>query len=62
MDHQINRILDAVEETGEMDNTLVIYLMGDTGASAEGSPDGLFNEMTFFNNIKVPFEDTCARI
>ncbi len=38
MDHQINRILDAIEETGEMDNTLVIYLMGDTGASAEGSP------------------------
>ena len=62
MDHQINRILDAIEETGEMDNTLVIYLMGDNGASAEGSPDGLLNEMTFFNNIPVPFEDTYARI
>ncbi len=62
MDHQINRILDAVEETGEMDNTLVIYLMGDNGASAEGSPDGLLNEMTFFNNIMVPFEDTYARM
>ena len=62
MDHQVNRILDAIEETGEMDNTLVIYLMGDNGASAEGSPDGLLNEMTFFNNIPVPFEDTYARI
>ena len=62
MDHQINRILDAVEATGEMDNTLVIYLMGDNGASAEGSPDGLLNEMTFFNNIPVPFEDTYARM
>ncbi len=62
MDHQINRILDAIEGTGEMDNTLVIYLMGDNGASAEGSPDGLLNEMTFFNNIPVPFEDTYARI
>ena len=62
MDYQINRILDAVEETGEMDNTLVIYLMGDNGASAEGSPDGLLNEMTFFNNIQVPFEDTYARM
>jgi len=62
MDFQINRILDAIEETGEMDNTLVIYLMGDNGASAEGSPDGLLNEMTFFNNIPVPFEDTYARI
>ena len=62
MDHQVDRILDAIEETGEMDNTLVIYLMGDNGASAEGSPDGLLNEMTFFNNIPVPFEDTYARI
>lgn len=62
MDHQINRILDAVEETGEMDNTLVIYLMGDNGASAEGSPDGLLNEMTFFNNIQVPFDDTYDRM
>ena len=62
MDYQINRILDAVEGTGEMDNTLVIYLMGDNGASAEGSPDGLLNEMTFFNNIQVPFEDTYARM
>ncbi len=62
MDHQINRILDAVKETGEMDNTLIIYLMGDNGASAEGSPDGLLNEMTFFNNIEVPFEDTYARM
>ena len=62
MDYQINRILDAVEETGEMDNTLILYLMGDNGASAEGSPDGLLNEMTFFNNIQVPFEDTYARM
>ena len=62
MDYQINRILDAVEETGEMDNTLIFYLMGDNGASAEGSPDGLLNEMTFFNNIQVPFEDTYTRM
>jgi arylsulfatase A-like enzyme len=62
MDHQINRILDAVEETGEMDNTMIIYLVGDNGASAEGSPDGLLNEMTFFNNIKVPFEETYKRM
>ena len=62
MDFQINRILDAVEETGEMDNTLIIYIMGDNGASAEGGMDGLLNEMTFFNNIPVPFEDTYNRM
>jgi arylsulfatase len=62
MDYQINRILDAVEETGEMDNTLIIYICGDNGASAEGGMDGLLNEMTFFNNIPVPFEDTYNRM
>jgi arylsulfatase len=62
MDHQINRILDAIEATGEQDNTLVIYIMGDNGASAEGTPDGLLNEMTMFNNIPVPFEETYARM
>jgi arylsulfatase len=62
MDYQIARILDAVEETGEMDNTLIIYIVGDNGASAEGSPDGLLNEMTFFNSVAVPFEDTYARM
>lgn len=62
MDHQIDRILDAVEATGEMDNTLIIYIVGDNGASAEGSPDGLLNEMTFFNNIEVPFEQTYAKM
>ncbi len=62
MDHQIDRILDAIEETGEMDNTLIIYIMGDNGASAEGGMNGLLNEMTFFNNIAVPFEDTYNRM
>ena len=35
-DHQMGRILDAIEEMGELDNTLVIYIQGDNGASAEG--------------------------
>jgi arylsulfatase len=61
-DYQINRILDAIEETGEMDNTLIIYMMGDNGADAAGGPDGVLNEMTFFNNISVPFKETLARI
>ncbi len=50
-DHQIGRVIDAIDETGELDNTLVIYIQGDNGASAEGSPQGLLNEMTFFNAI-----------
>ncbi len=39
-DHQIGRVVDAVEELGELDNTLIIYIQGDNGASAEGSPQG----------------------
>ena len=62
MDYQINRILDAVEETGEMDNTLIIYLMGDNGASAEGGMNGMLNEMTLFNDIQEPFEEVYARM
>ncbi|KAA5542780.1 sulfatase-like hydrolase/transferase [Roseiconus nitratireducens] len=61
-DHQFGRIIDAIEETGELDNTLIIYIQGDNGASAEGSATGLLNEMTFFNNIEVPFEDVYKRM
>jgi arylsulfatase len=50
-DHQIGRILDAVADMGRLDNTLVIYIQGDNGASAEGTLNGLLNEMTLFNAI-----------
>jgi arylsulfatase A-like enzyme len=44
-DHQIGRVLDAVQESGQLDNTLVIYVMGDNGASAEGTLQGTTNEV-----------------
>jgi len=44
-DSQIGRVIDAVAETGELDNTLIIYIMGDNGASAEGSMQGTTNEI-----------------
>ncbi len=61
-DHQMGRVIDAIEQTGELDNTLIIFIQGDNGASAEGSPQGLLNEMTFFNNVKEPFEDVRAKM
>jgi len=61
-DFQIGRVIDAIEAMGELDNTLIIYIQGDNGASAEGSPQGLLNEMTFFNNIKEPFEEVLRRM
>ena len=56
-DHQIGRVIEAVRETGELDNTLVIYIQGDNGASAEGGLNGLLNEMTFFNAIPEDFAE-----
>jgi arylsulfatase len=61
-DHQMGRILDAIQELGELDNTLVIYIQGDNGASAEGGPNGLLNEMTFFNAIPEDFAEVERRM
>ena len=55
-DYQMGRILDAIEEEGQLDNTLVIYIQGDNGASAEGGPKGLLNEMAAFNGVPEDFE------
>ncbi|HXV26249.1 MAG TPA: sulfatase-like hydrolase/transferase [Alphaproteobacteria bacterium] len=61
-DHQMGRIVDAIDEMGLLDNTLIIYIQGDNGASAEGSRQGLLNEMTFFNNLKEPFSEVLRRM
>jgi arylsulfatase len=61
-DFQMGRVLDAIAELGELDDTLVIYIQGDNGASAEGGPNGLLNEMTFFNNIPEDFAEVLRRM
>ena len=48
-DNEIGRLYSAVEEVGQTDNTLFIYIVGDNGASAEGQMNGAYNEMSFFN-------------
>ncbi len=55
-DHEIGRMLGAVEATGQADNTLVFYIAGDNGTSGEGGENGMFNEYTYFNGVaeKVP--------
>ena len=50
-DYQVGRVLDAVQQTGQMDNTLVIYVMGDNGASAEGTLQGTTNELGVSNGV-----------
>jgi arylsulfatase A-like enzyme len=56
-DAEIGRLIRAIEEQGQLDNTLIIYIVGDNGASAEGGMNGLFNEMTYVNGVQEKTED-----
>ncbi len=52
-DHEIGRVIQAVEDMGKLDNTLIIYINGDNGTSAEGGPVGTPNEVAFFNGVNM---------
>jgi len=56
-DHEIGRLLDAVEETGQADNTMIIFVYGDNGTSSEGGANGMYSEMTYFNGVQETVED-----
>jgi len=56
-DHEIGRYIDTIAEMGQLDNTLVFYVVGDNGTSAEGGLIGLFNEMTYFNGVPETVAD-----
>ncbi|HEY6343104.1 MAG TPA: sulfatase-like hydrolase/transferase, partial [Bryobacteraceae bacterium] len=53
-DHEIGRVIQAVGDLGKLDNTLIIYISGDNGASAEGSATGTPNEVLPFNGVELP--------
>jgi arylsulfatase A-like enzyme len=61
-DSQMGRVVDAIADMGKLDNTLIIYIQGDNGASAEGGPQGLLNEMSFFNAIPEDFSEVMRRM
>lgn len=50
-DYEIGRLVEAVEETGQADNTMLIFVYGDNGTSAEGGANGMYSEMTYFNGV-----------
>ena len=56
-DHEIGRLIDAIESTGQLDNTLVFVVAGDNGTSAEGGRNGMFSEMTYFNGVQETVPD-----
>lgn len=51
-DHEVGRLIKAIEDTGQLDNTLVLFVYGDNGTSAEGGRNGMFNEYTYFNGVQ----------
>jgi arylsulfatase A-like enzyme len=60
-DHEVGRLIKAIEDMGQMENTLVFYMLGDNGASAEGGMNGLFNEATYFNGVPETVADILKR-
>ena len=56
-DYEIGRVIQAVEDMGKLDNTLIIYINGDNGTSAEGQLIGTPNEVAMFNGVQVPVAD-----
>jgi len=56
-DHEIGRVVDAIAETGQLDNTLIFFVYGDNGTSAEGGRNGMFSEMTYFNGVQEQVAD-----
>lgn len=56
-DTEIGRLIQAIQETGQLDNTLIFYIVGDNGASAEGGMAGLYNENTYFNGVRETVSD-----
>ncbi|HMK08525.1 MAG TPA: arylsulfatase, partial [Anaerolineales bacterium] len=61
-DWNVGRLLDAIDEMGDMDNTLIFYIWGDNGASMEGTTTGSFNEMTFLNGVVLEPKQQLALI
>lgn len=62
MDYEIGRLIDAVDEIGQTENTMVIFLYGDNGTSAEGGASGMYSEMTYFNGVQETVPDMLKKI
>ncbi len=60
-DYNVGRVLDAIEQLGQLDNTLVIYIVGDNGASVEGNIQGSLNEVASLNRIPEDFRQMLKR-
>ena len=62
VDHHMGRVIDAVKQLPDADNTLIIYIAGDNGSSAEGGLEGSLNENLFFNGFPEKWQDNLKAI
>jgi len=61
-DYEIGRLVQAIEEAGQIDNTLIFFVYGDNGTSAEGGRNGMFSEMTYFNGVQEQVADMLKKM
>jgi arylsulfatase A-like enzyme len=56
-DYEAGRLISSIEKLGILDNTIIVYIAGDNGASAEGQMNGMFQEMTYFSGVAETVPD-----
>lgn len=61
-DHEVGRLIDSLEASGQLDDTLVMYVVGDNGASAEGGLEGTFSELASLFGVQLGLQSTINRI
>lgn len=61
-DHECGRLIDAVNQLPDADNTMIIYIVGDNGASSEGGPDGTLNEVKALNGFPTPLAENLKHL
>lgn len=61
-DYHVGRLINSLEASGELDNTLIFYIIGDNGASAEGGLEGTFSELASLLGIQLGLESTINRL
>ncbi|WP_010587811.1 arylsulfatase [Schlesneria paludicola] len=61
-DHEVGRLIDSLRDSGELDNTLILYVVGDNGASAEGGLEGTFSEIASLVGLQLGLASTIKRI
>ncbi len=61
-DYQVGRIVEAIEQTGEFDNTLIVYIAGDNGPTPEGGLHGIMNKLSYWNGVSESLDEVAQRI